>query len=112
VVLTNADYWRTRDASATFHGRDIFAPAAAHLVNGTHLSHLGDPLSDPVRLVLPTAESEAGRVLGEIVYVDNFGNCVSNIPASALLPANTPGVRIACGDLASLSYVGTYGLAP
>ncbi len=112
VVLTNPDYWRTREVSATFHGRDIFAPAAAHLVNGTHLSHLGDPLSDPVRLALPAVQTEPGRVRGEIVYVDGFGNCVSNIPASTLPSPNTPGVHVACGDLSSLAFVATYGMVP
>jgi S-adenosylmethionine hydrolase len=112
VVLTNKDYWRTRAVSSTFHGRDIFAPSAAHLVNGTHLSHLGDPLYDPVRLTLPAAQTEPGRVRGEIIYVDGFGNCVSNIQASALPPAGTPGVSVACGTCAALPFARTYGDAP
>lgn len=112
VVLTNRDYWRARAVSTTFHGRDIFAPAAAHLVNGTHLSHLGDPLTDPVRLTLPSMRTEPGNVAGEIIYVDGFGNCVSNIPASALPPASTPGVQVACGRLTGLPFVTTYGMAP
>jgi S-adenosyl-L-methionine hydrolase (adenosine-forming) len=109
--LTNSSYM-LEPVSRTFHARDIFAPAAAHLVNGTHLSHLGDPLSDPVRLSLPSAQMEAGRVQGEIIYVDSFGNCVSNIPAGALPPADAPGVRVACGNLPALSYVATYGMVP
>ena len=110
VVLTNPDYWRTREVSTTFHGRDIFAPAAAHLVNGTHLSHLGDPLREPVRLTLPTYEIAGGVVRGEIIYVDSFGNCVSNIPASVVSPPGTPGVVVTCGELDALPFVPTYGM--
>lgn len=112
VVLTNRDYWRVGDVSNTFHGRDIFAPAAAHLVNGTHLSHLGDPLTDPVRLALPAMEAEPGGVRGEIIYVDGFGNCVSNIPAGALPDAIRRSARISCGPLRDLPVVATYGMAP
>jgi S-adenosylmethionine hydrolase len=110
VVLTNRDYWRVHEVSNTFHGRDIFAPAAAHLVNGTHLSHLGDPLADPVRLDLPSVQADRGVVRGEIVYVDGFGNCVSNIPASALLDAAGRDARVACGPLDHLPLVVTYGV--
>ena len=112
VALTNADYWRARTVSPTFHGRDIFAPAAAHLVNGTHLSHLGDRLDAPERLLLPTYHVEAGVVRGEIIYVDSFGNCVTNIPADALPPPGTSGVVIACDGLTTLPYVTTYGIVP
>lgn len=110
VVLTNPDYWRAREISATFHGRDIFAPAAAHLVNGTHLPHLGDPLDNPVRLILPSYEEAAGTIRGEIIYVDGFGNCVANIPARALPPPGAPGVTVACGSFAALPFVPTYGM--
>ncbi|MHB8645132.1 MAG: SAM hydrolase/SAM-dependent halogenase family protein [Thermomicrobiales bacterium] len=109
VVLTNPDYWRVRDISATFHGRDIFAPAAAHLVNGTHLPHLGDPLDHPVRLALPSYEEAGGTIRGEIIYVDSFGNCVTNIPAR-ILPPRAPGVTVACGPLAALPLASTYGM--
>lgn len=112
VTLTNRDYWRVRTVSNTFHGRDIFAPAAAHLVNGTHLSHLGDPLTDPVRLALPAARAADGVARGEIIYVDGFGNCVSNIPAAMLPPAGTPGVQVSCGPLGALPFVATYGMVP
>ncbi len=110
VVLTNPDYWRVREISTTFHGRDIFAPAAAHLVNGTHLPHLGDPLENPVRLTLPSYEEGAGMIRGEIIYVDSFGNCVSNIPARVLPPPGTPGVAITCESLAALPFAPTYGM--
>jgi len=108
VVLSNVDYWRMPDVSATFHGRDIFAPVAAHLVNGTFLTHLGDALMEPVRLRLPVFAVEDNAVTGEIIYVDSFGNCVTNIPAHTLpLPGTAP-VAVTSGNL-TLPYVQTYG---
>ena len=62
--------------STTFHGRDIFAPAAAHLARGMALKDLGPPV-DPASLVslsLPTARAEPGRVSAEVLAVDRFGN--------------------------------------
>ncbi|HEX6970885.1 MAG TPA: SAM-dependent chlorinase/fluorinase [Limnochordia bacterium] len=63
------------DASATFHGRDVFGPAAGRLAAGTPLEALGTPVS---RLI-PFAFHRAGRE-GEIVYVDPFGNAITNLP--------------------------------
>ena len=62
--------------SRTFHGRDIFAPAAAHLARGTTLGELGPPV-DPASLVglaLPRAGVEPGQIDGEVLSVDRFGN--------------------------------------
>lgn len=79
VELTSAEY-RLPEVSSTFHGRDVFAPAAAHLALGVELSRLGPPLADPVRLDPPRpVEHEDGTIDGEIVYVDRFGNLISNI---------------------------------
>ncbi len=84
VELTNSQYWRTQQPSRTFHGRDIFAPVAAHLKSGVSLKELGREI-DPAKLIkLNLAEcslTETG-VTGCIQYIDHFGNLVSNIPAS------------------------------
>lgn len=112
VTLTNTDYWRTPAVSATFHGRDIFAPVAAHLVNGTFLTHLGDALTDPERLSLPAYTVGDDAITGEIIYVDSFGNCVSNIPKSALpQPESEIAITVLAGDR-TLPYVRTYGVVP
>jgi S-adenosylmethionine hydrolase len=67
-------------ASPTFHGRDVFAPTAAALVIGTPPSQLGRPLANPVRLPLPQPQrTGADTCEGEIIAVDHFGNCVTNI---------------------------------
>ena len=67
--------------SRTFHGRDIFAPAAAHLAAGVPLEELGPPIGIDalVRLDLPVAEVGQSRIAATILYVDNFGNIALNL---------------------------------
>jgi S-adenosylmethionine hydrolase len=66
-------------ASRTFHGRDIFAPVAALLLNGGEIPKLG-PLPATYKLLdIPAARVEGRTVVGQVVYVDHFGNLVSNI---------------------------------
>ncbi|WGV28533.1 SAM hydrolase/SAM-dependent halogenase family protein [Halotia branconii] len=84
VELTNPDYWRTSQPSKTFHGRDIFAPAAAYLANGVSIQQLGQEI-DPktlVKLDIDICKQTATGVMGCIQYIDYFGNLVSNIPGS------------------------------
>lgn len=69
-----------RDVAATFHGRDIFAPAAAHLARGVDLQELGPAIDDPVRLDVPTADRQHGRIGGSVVAIDRFGNLITNVP--------------------------------
>ncbi len=65
--------------SGTFHGRDVFAPAAAYLSLGVHPSQFGPPVTDAITLtdLAPTVEGDA--IIGEIVRFDRFGNAISNI---------------------------------
>ena len=82
VVLSNPAFWRT-PASATFHGRDIFAPVAAHLSLGKPLAAFGPPLSDPIVLPLSGPRHEAdGTIVGTVVHVDRYGNLITNIAGS------------------------------
>ncbi len=80
VKLTSARY-RLTNVSATFHGRDIFAPAAAYLWRGTPISALGPAVDSGsiVPLDLPLPVESPREVRGEVIYVDGFGNLVSNI---------------------------------
>ena len=71
-------------AAATFHGRDVFAPAAARLATGTAPSELGEAVSDPCYLPLPAPRHDHLTVIGEVIYVDRFGTLVSNIPGDAV----------------------------
>jgi hypothetical protein len=78
VHLDRKIYWRP-EVSHVFHGRDIFAPVAAHLAAGVPLQDLGSPLWDPVLLQLPRSRRVSGRLEGEIIHIDHFGNLASNI---------------------------------
>lgn len=66
-------------ASATFHGRDVFAPAAARLAAGEALSDLGPALAAPVAVPLPVLRIQGDGLEGEVVSVDRFGNAVTSI---------------------------------
>ncbi|HEX2203966.1 MAG TPA: SAM-dependent chlorinase/fluorinase [Longimicrobium sp.] len=90
VHLTREAHFRT-PVSATFHGRDVFAPVAAALAAGTPLEALGDPVDDAVRLSpLRPARREDGTVEGSVLHVDHFGNCVTNL-TRADLPGSEEG---------------------
>jgi len=82
VSLTNKALWRETTA-ATFHGRDIFMPVAAHLAAGTDLSAVGDEIdpADLVSLPAPTSRVLDGEAEGEVMSVDRFGNVQLSIPA-------------------------------
>ena len=72
------------DASPTFHGRDVFAPAAARLAAGESVQAMGAPLTDPVRVSPAAAVRAGGDVIGRVVYVDGFGTLVTNVAAGLL----------------------------
>lgn len=74
-----------QDVSRTFHGRDIFAPAAAMIASGRRLEELGAPVERPVTLPLPLPRRSESEVSGEVIYVDRFGNLITNIPADWVL---------------------------
>ena len=80
--------------SDTFHGRDIFTPAAAHLALGLEPERLGEPLRELTMLNLFSLERRDGAVVGRVVHVDRFGNVVTNIPA-AMLPHGDVVVEVA-----------------
>src|SRR5579859_3393033 len=98
VELNRAEFWRPT-ASSTFHGRDIFGPAAAHLTRGVALDELGSPVSDLVQLAF--AKPEPNR--GEVIHVDTYGNLVTNLPAADLPPK----FRVRLGWF-SIPFVGFY----
>jgi len=82
VVLNRSEFWLSRNSGFTFHGRDIFAPVAAHLAAGVSLSRLG-VLIDPATLVrfdFPAWTETGDGFSGFVQYIDSFGNLVTNIP--------------------------------
>ena len=66
--------YRLPAVSRTFHGRDLFAPAAAHVAVGVDVARLGPALTDPVRLAWDRGRERAGTIEGAVIHVDRFGN--------------------------------------
>jgi len=80
VLVELADpRYRLPQVSHTFHGRDVFAPAAAHLAAGVPITALGPPVSDPVTFPLPRLEIDTDGVAGEVLHADRFGNVITSI---------------------------------
>ncbi|MBM3143302.1 MAG: SAM-dependent chlorinase/fluorinase [Chloroflexi bacterium] len=84
VAITNPDFWR-HPVSSTFHGRDIFAPVAAHLSLGVPLYKFGDSVSHIYTFTIPRPyhDTEEKRI-GRILHIDNFGNLITNFRGSDL----------------------------
>jgi S-adenosylmethionine hydrolase len=80
VELTNPDY-QLQGAGITFAGRDIFAPAAAHLCNGIPLADLGDAIEPDVLTpgTIPLPRTDGDAVVAEVLWIDRFGNCQLNV---------------------------------
>ena len=108
VSLENPAYFRPR-VSATFHGRDIFAPVAAHLSLGVDLDDFGPRLYDAVSLAFPEPIFGPEAIQGEIISVDRFGNLVSNIGAGDLTSwSGDRDVRLKAGSLTIEGLARTY----
>ena len=75
----SAEHYRLEPVSSTFHGRDIFAPAAAYLSNGIDMTSFGEVVEKPVQLQLPRPKAEGSSLVGQVLYIDRFGNLVTNI---------------------------------
>jgi S-adenosylmethionine hydrolase len=85
VELTNEQY-QLPAPGPTFAGRDVFGPAAAHLCRGVEMDELGRPV-DPVTMIpglLPVPREEEGAVVGEVLWVDRYGNAQLNVDPEEL----------------------------
>jgi len=93
VELTNPDF-HLPAVGATFAGRDVFAPVAAHLCNGVDLAGLGDPIEPELLTpgVIPLPQADEHRVIAQILWVDHFGNAQLNVGPTDL--AETFGERL------------------
>lgn len=112
IRVTEPEYW-LEPVSATFHGRDIMAPVAARLSAGLDPGKLGPPLEKLVMLDWPQPVVLPGKIDGEVLDVDSFGNVITNVEAPML--AEIPDVRRAWVELAACKTEGirtTYGDAP
>ena len=102
AVTLEARRYRLPEVSRTFHGRDVFAPAAAHLARGVALADLGPPARDLARQPLPVARSEGTSLLGEVLAADRFGNLITSITVAQLAGAPDVVVEVAGRTLGGL----------
>ena len=78
VAVENSTYFLPQ-VSNTFHGRDIFAPVAAHLSRGVSIGKLGSLIKQPVQLPIPKPQVTDKAIIGQVIWIDSFGNLVTNI---------------------------------
>ena len=83
VALDNTAY-RLSEVSNTFHGRDIFAPAAAHLSRGISLGQFGNAAKHPVRFSIPAPQVTKTTIVGSVIWTDRFGNLITNLTPAML----------------------------
>jgi len=108
VAITNPDFWR-QPVSATFHGRDIFAPVAAHLSLGVSLHKFGESISCLYAFPVPRPYHDTeGNLLGRILHIDNFGNLITNVRNSDL-PGDEVTVEIGNQHIRGLSHFYSQG---
>lgn len=122
LVTVEREDLRLVPVSLTFHGRDIFAPVAAHLSKGMDIGVLGAPTADFTRLEMPEARFESGRFVADIRWVDSFGNIVTNVAASTVrdVMGGWAGMIVEVGggeekvgrDVARVSLVEAYEMVP
>lgn len=101
AVELNNPMYRLKDVSNTFHGRDVFAPAAAHYARGTTLHELGTPIDRVTLLPHSIPIVRGGDVIGVILHIDRFGNAISNIRGDDLPPS--PSFEVAGMEIDGLS---------
>jgi S-adenosylmethionine hydrolase len=106
-VLENSRYFRPT-ISQTFHGRDIFAPVAAHLSLGVEPADVGRETSSFVHLDLPEVTIVPEGIQGEVIYVDRFGNLITNIERTALDRFPGPSLSVSIGSMAVTGPVQSY----
>lgn len=100
--ITNSKYWR-HPVSSTFHGRDVFAPVAAHVSRGIPLDELGRFIASVNVFPLPRPQSDAvGNLTGHILHIDRFGNLITDITGGDL-PSGRYSIQVAGHQIDSLS---------
>lgn len=109
-LLDNPRY-RLESPGSTFHGRDLFAPAAAWLTTGVAWTSFGPAVSDPVRLDWPTPVCQGAVIRGEVVHIDRFGNLISNIEGHRILSRPLERVRVTVSGRAIGPLVSHYAAA-
>jgi len=112
IHLKEKRYWMNR-INPTFHGRDIFAPVAAHLSLGVDPFLMGEKIDNPTPLAYPLPHENNSDLVGEIIRVDHFGNLITNITREHLSPyLASKGLIIKIGSLTLKKISTTYNDVP
>lgn len=98
--LDKPEYWLP-NVTRTFHGRDVFAPTAAHLADGVAASELGSPVRSMVCLPTPSFRSTEDTATGVVIHIDTYGNLITNIPTEAM--QDNPDIHISGRVIRGLS---------
>lgn len=110
LAITRSQFWRS-PVSPTFHGRDIFAPVAAHLSLGTPLSEFGERIDSLTLLPLPRPRpAPDGSLVGNILHIDSFGNLITSF-TSRDLPPESMALTVEVGNKVIRGLSHTYGTA-
>jgi len=109
IDLNKPRFWLPQ-VSNSFHGRDIFAPVAAHLAAGVPFEEMGDPFSDPVRITIPLPQKTENGYAGHVLHVDHFGNLITNFTRKEL-PQGV-GVNVHVKDRTLPGLIKTFGSSP
>ena len=106
----------SKEVSRTFHGRDVFAPVAAYLARGAGASRFGRDVLNPVKPSFAEPVLRGGKILGEVLHIDGFGNIITNISTAFLDEIKASEGRLLTvavdGRSMTLRLCGTYGDAP
>lgn len=112
IHLKEKRYWM-HTISPTFHGRDIFAPVAAHLSLGVNPFLMGEKIDNPATLAYPLPRESNSDLVGEIIRVDHFGNLITNFTREHLSPfLSSKGLVITVGSLTLKKISSTYNDVP
>lgn len=107
--LTNPKFMLPK-VSSTFHGRDVFAPVAAHLDMGVKPSEFGPEINDAATPEFSSVKRRSGSLIGEVLHVDDFGNVITNINQKEMAQAKTVNVKLQNLSL-NLTFGKTYAQA-
>jgi len=109
IQLDRSEYWLP-EISKVFHGRDIFAPVAAHLASGVDINLLGTAINDPIRLEIPQHEAISGGWRGQVIHIDHFGNLSTDLKSNHLKASKVVKIEIKGQHIDGL--VSTFGECP
>jgi S-adenosylmethionine hydrolase len=106
--ITNPELMLKSGISATFHGRDIFAPVGAHISKGIPIGDVGPRISNFVNLDFENFGIDGPFLVGEVIFADSFGNIITNIPQEVVFKFSAFGSQIKVNGR-RISFVETYG---